>query len=676
MCDSRTGSHATAGASALTAGLFLLAGVCRANAEPTRAEIRQATEWATSHFLAARPVLPFSFVFGGKDSATLLQSWPHRLETRTIDTSRRSYVLTWTEPGQGLEVRCQAVVYSDFPVVEWTVYLRNTGSKKSPIVERLQGIDVFLERANEGEFVLRGAKGDTFAADLYEPFERVLGPDRVERFAPVGGRGSNGAFPYYDLAMTDGGLMLAVGWPGRWSSRFARDATRGMRIVAGQELTHLALMPGEQVRTPLIALLFWHGKDVARAQNLWRAWMWAHNVPRDGRGELPPALLLGNTSGEFNEMCNATQENQIAFIDRYLEEKVPINFWWMDAGWYPCDGNWPKTGTWEPDLKRFPGGLRAITDHARARGIRSLVWFEPERVAQGTWLAANHPDWLLGGTLLNLGHNGTLDWLTNHVDRVLREQGIDLYRQDFNMDPLDLWRKHDAADRQGMTENLHVQNYLAYWDALRRRQPNLIIDSCASGGRRNDLETMRRAIALHPTDYNYAHLAAKQAFHASLFQWLPSFGSSTVPVDRVDPYAFRSGHAPNMVLGYDLRRKDLNYSLLRSLAEEWKAIVDSYRGDFYLLTPYSRDEEHWLAWQFDRPQQGLGLVEAFRRPRAKESSLTVRLHVLDPALTYEVTELGSGHSSRLVGGELLERGLPIEIKEAPGSVSITYRRAQ
>ena len=66
--------------------------------------------------------------------------------------------------------------------------------------------------------------------------------------------------------------------------------------------------------------------------------------------------------------------------------------------------------------------------------------------------------------------------------------------------------------------------------------PNLIIDSCASGGRRNDLETMRRAIALHPTDYNYGHLAAKQAFHSSLFQWLPCFGSNTVPVDTVNAY--------------------------------------------------------------------------------------------------------------------------------------------
>ena len=52
-----------------------------------------------------------------------------------------------------------------------------------------------------------------------------------------------------------------------------------------------------------------------------------------------------------------------------------------------------------------------------------------------------------------------------------------------------------------MTENLHVQGYLAYWDALRRRHPGMLIDSCASGGRRNDIETLRRAVPLLRSDY-------------------------------------------------------------------------------------------------------------------------------------------------------------------------------
>ena len=242
------------------------------------------------------------------------------------------------------------------------------------------------------------------------------------------------------------------------------------------------------------------------------------------------------------------------------------------------------------------------------------------------------------------------------------------------MDPLSFWRKDDPPDRQGIAENLHVQGYLAYWDALRQRQPDLVIDSCASGGRRNDLETMRRAIALHPTDYNYGDLTSKQAFHSSLFQWLPCFGSNTVPVDTVSAYAIRSGHAMNVVLGYDLRRKDLDYALLRKLTAEWRQIVPCYQGDYYPLTGYNRDSHRWLAWQFDRPEQGDGVVEAFRRENAEVASTTFRLVGLDQAARYQLTDLDSLKVHDYSGSELVEHGLTVQIEAKPGAVAIRYER--
>jgi alpha-galactosidase len=402
--------------------------------------------------------------------------------------------------------------------------------------------------------------------------------------------------------------------------------------------------------------------------------MWACNVPRTAEGKLPPWILFGNTSLEFNEMTAANEENQKYFIDRYKQENIQIDFWWMDAGWYPCNGQWPITGTWEPDLTRFPKGLRAISDHGLTQGVKTLVWFEPERVAGGTWISTNHPEWLLGGTLLNLGNPKAQQWLTDHVDRVLREQGIHLYRQDFNMDPLAYWRANDAADRQGVTENLHVQGYLAYWDELRRRHPNLIIDSCASGGRRNDLETMRRAIALHPTDYNYGHLAAKQAFHSSLYQWLPIYGSNTVPVETVDTYAIRSGYAPAVVLGYDLRNKDTDTARLRTLTEQWRSIVPLFTGDFYLLTPYSIDENQWYGWQFTATDGKQGCLQLFRRSECIDSAHTFKLKGLDAGAQYELKDFDSTTPITMTGKDLMNQGLPITIPSKPGAVVIVFSK--
>ncbi len=582
----------------------------------------------------------------------------------------------WTDPRTGLAVRCVAVEYADFPACEWTVYFRNTGRQKTPILENVRGLDAKIGRPAAGEFVLRHWRGDTSGPNLYEPLAQVLGPRAEVHFAPAGGRSSNGAFPYYNLQMPGGGVMLAVGWPGQWATTFLRDAQRGLRIAAGQELTHLSLNPGEEIRTPLVAMLFWQGGDPAAAQNLWRRWMIAHNCRAPPTAACRRRILFGNTSLEFNEMCNANEENQEHFIDRYREERIKIDFWWMDAGWYPCHGQWWNTGTWEPDRVRFPHGLRAISDYARQYGVKTLVWFEPERVAGGTWLAKHHPEWLLGGPLLNLGDARARQWLTDHVDRVITEQGIGLYRQDFNMDPLGFWRNNDAPDRQGMTENLHVQGYLAYWDELRRRHPGLLIDSCASGGRRNDLETMRRAVPLHPTDYNYADLAVKQAYHSSLFQWIPYFGSNTVPVGTVDPYGIRSGYGMSTVLGYDLRRKDLNYDPLRKLTADWRRIVPCFYGDYYPLTPYSVAEDKWIAWQFNRPEEGDGVVQAFRRAKAAEPVSLLRLGGLDPEAAYAVLDLDAKAPKRMTGNELMSQGLPLEIKAKPGAVVISYEKAK
>ena len=72
---------------------------------------------------------------------------------------------------------------------------------------------------------------------------------------------------------------------------------------------------------------------------------------------------------------------------------------------------------------------------------------------------------------------------TDHVHNLLTEEQIDVYRQDYNIDPLGYWHGNDTEDRQGITENLYVQGYLAYWDGLLQRNPDLHIDSCSSGGR-------------------------------------------------------------------------------------------------------------------------------------------------------------------------------------------------
>ena len=626
---------------------------------------------------AQRSGPPLSFAYEGRSSSELLAVWPREDTREKIDDTRTRHTRTWTDKRTGLVVRCVGVEYHDFPTVEWTVYFKNTGTKDTPILADIQPLDTSFSRGPRGEFLLHHHIGSVATMDDYRPLQTPLRANERRRFASSSGRGSDGVWPYFNVEWPGAGVIVAVGWPGQWAATFARDGTTGLNLRAGQERTHFKLLPGEEVRTPLIALQFYRG-DWIRAQNVWRRWMIAHNLPRLKDGKVPGPLMPAASSNQCHEMQNANETNQKQFIDGYLDNGVDIDFWWMDAGWYVNGTNWPRVGTWEVDRKRFPNGLRAVSDHAHGRGVRTLVWFEPERVTPGTWLYTKHAEWLLGADgsqkMLNLGNAKARKWLTDHVDKLMTDEGIDIYRQDCNFNLVGYWRANDTDDRQGITEVRHVTGYLAYWDELRRRRPGLLIDTCASGGRRNDLETLRRSVPLHKSDMEYPNLTSKQTQLYGLAFWVPYFGAPVYPADRVDTYGFRSGIAPMTGLGYDTRRKDYDYALLRRLVAEWKQVVPNLYGDYWPLTPWRAESDVWMAWQFDRPETGQGVVQAFRRPKSPYESARFVLRGLDAQALYEIRNVDIEGTRKLIGRDLMGKGLLVSIPTRPGAAIIFYKR--
>jgi alpha-galactosidase len=642
----------------------------------TPKEMSEARQWLAGHLEGVSesntPALPFSFRYGGRPSADLLKGWKCERSSKKLDEQRTELTLAWSDPGTGLSIRCVAIAYHDFPTVEWTLYFKNNGSSDTPILEDIQALDTRLERGEKGEFVLHHSVGSPCAPNDYQPLVTKLGPKATKRLAAAGGRPTNTDMSYFNLEGAGDGVIVVVGWPGQWAAQFTRDGGRGVQIRAGQELTHFKLHAGEQVRSPLIVLQFWGG-DWIRAQNIWRRWMLAHNVPRPG-GRLPEPELFGCSSHYHAEMTQANEQNQIEWTERFLEERIKIGHRWMDAGWYVNKTGWPNTGTWEVDTNRFPHGLRAISDHAHAKGIKTILWFEPERVTPETWLTEQHPEWILGGKaggLLNLGDPAARVWLTDHVDKLMTEQGIDLYRQDFNMDPLASWRGNDTEDRQGITEIHHVEGYLAYWDELLRRHPDMFIDSCASGGRRNDLETMRRAIPLWRTDYRCEPVGT-QCHTYGISLWIPLSGTGAAEVDR---YIFRSNMVPFSNLLWDMRDKKLDYDLMRRLTSEFARIAHYWLGDYYPLTSFTTDQDAWMVWQFDVPETGEGMVQAFRRADSPYCGAQFKLQGLEPAARYALSDLdGHQRPTTHTGRELLEQGLGVSITNKPGAVVLTYKK--
>jgi alpha-galactosidase len=649
---------------------------------PTSDEMAAARRWVAGYLkegqAAKTPEAFFSFNYGGKPSAALLKTWERQEASRRLDDQRIEHTLRCTDPATGLVVRCVAIEYLDYPCVEWTLYFKNTSGKDTPVLSDIRAIDLQVERkpgagATKGEFLLHHNAGSQTVPSDYQPHQTVLGPEAEKRVGAVDGRSTGGDFSYFNLELSaNEGIVIAVGWPGQWAGRFLRDRANGMQIQIGQELTRFKLLPGEEVRSPLVLLQFWKGGDWLRAQNVWRRWFIAHNLRKPG-GKLPAAQWCGAATVGGGLMEDVTEKNSKEWIDAYAAKGLKPDFWWMDAGWYPCRGSWPNTGTWEVDKARFPKGIRAVTDYLHQKGIRSILWFEPERATPNTWLPVNHPEWILGGkdgTLLDFGNPQAWKWIVNRVDELLVSENIDIYRQDFNMGPLSSWRANDAPDRQGITEIRHVTGLLAYWDELLRRHPKMLYDNCASGGRRNDLESMRRGVPFTKSDYALEPVGV-QCETYGISMWLPYYAATWMWNE--DAYTCRSNMAH--VTGALLKADDKNHGkqLPRRL-DEWRKTVANYYGDFWPLTPYSLANDVWMTWQFNCPEQGHGVVQAFRRAENTVESAKYRLRGLDANAVYVLANLDVAGTIEMSGRELLDSGLVVVIADKPGAAIITYRK--
>lgn len=323
--------------------------------------------------------LPFSFVYGGRHSSSLVGDWECQVQDEAIDATQLRRTLTLTDPQTGLEVRAVATIYTDTPGVDWTLYFRNNGRQDTPILEQVLALDVTIRPAIEGTPVLHRLRGSACAVDDWLPVDDPLPPESKIAFAPRDGRSSKGACPFFDVQWGDGGVITAIGWSGQWQALVEHRQDRGLRIQAGMQEMHLTLRPGETLRSPRILQLYWAGMEHVQAYNLFRRTMLNHVLPKvDGRPVTPPIVHL---STAFYELNDSTEENVLSHLES--TKGLGFEFFWLDAYW-TRDGFPRGMGHYGFPLQRaepadrFPRGLRPISEAAHRAGMGFVVWFEPE----------------------------------------------------------------------------------------------------------------------------------------------------------------------------------------------------------------------------------------------------------------------------------------------------------
>lgn len=683
----------------LMAGIAMLAVSCPARGQGAASMSGDGTEvakWIESRFSAGKTP-PFSFKLDGKESGSFLKGWKFKrlyASTDSLGTVTRSY--SWTNGKDGLELVCDVTGYPGSKVVEWVLRFRNISCRNSGQISDVKAADIRMVFPKAGPLALHYAEGNKISREDYAPRTALLGNGEKISFMPSGGRSSAEAFPFYNIesAASGQGAMMAIGWSGTWESSFSAIGGQTLDVSAGMKYMDLYLVPGEEIRTPSVAFLFWSGKKMD-GHNRFRRFLLEHRYRKVGGEQVRNLLSSGFNYRDpqpFGEYSCITSEWAVAMINRYRQFGLIPDIFWMDAGWhtgasdYRHGQDWASTtGNWTIDKERFPDGMKPVSEAAHAVGAKFMLWFEPERVVKGTQWAVEHKDWMLdcpheegsghsGWLLFDLGKNEACDWLCKYYGDLIEKNGIDYFRQDCNIEPAPYWAYHDEPGRKGMKEIRHVENLYRFWDYLLERFPEMVIDNCASGGKRLDWETIRRSFPLWRSDYyHYDDPDGYQCHTYGLNHFLPVHGTGIL---LPDPYSFRSSLSSTLIFNWKITEKGLSIIEMQERLAEYRSIREYYFEDYYPLSGEGGElagHDVWLAYQMHRPSDGSGVVVAFRREDCTQESYRVQLGGLDAGTCYILKDTDSGEEMMKSGKELA-KGLLLRLEKPRSSLLIKYQK--
>ncbi len=631
----------------------------------------------------------FSFKYNGVPFA--------ELEKMVFETDTG---ILYTLP-DGLQIEWRIERFPKYNVVKWTNYWCNNTDHNSGIVTDLWDCDTIAEfEADPAKN--RKNKHSVWTTDTLKlyitdganitDYDNMSSPTRfwpneTLKAANHSGRSGMGTSPFFDLNRQEKGVLLAVGWTGQWNAQFERG-DKDVRMLSRIEGVKFYMKPGEKFRTSSVTVLeYENGQD--NAHNMWRRYIknCVSPVGKQQRDKQCPfsAIFWG---GIPTETLKKRWEGILA-------EKLPFNYCWMDAGWYePMKGKtcaeqsaeWGTVGTWKVNKQYHPNGLRDAVDWLKEKNIKFQLWVEPERINLNVkpWTEYMKPmhDPNDKNVIIALYKDEVADQLIEKVCKLIKDLNIDLYRQDYNIGPIPFWRLNDEENREGVNEIKYINNLYRFWDTLLERFPYLLIDNCAGGGHRVDIESLARSVTLWRSDFCSIWDNAPEGYQLQCIGnawWYPYSGVGYGPT-LGDTYSFRSAYAPGITVRtwehadpeWEVGATNEPFDWARKYFNEYLSIQHYFTCDFYPLIKNSKETISWAASQYDDPESESGIILAFRREECPFATADVMLGGVNENKTYEFINADTKEKFSVSGQELKEKGIRLKIPNKRESLLIRY----
>lgn len=452
-------------------------------------------------------------------------------------------------------------------------------------------------------------------------------------------------------------------------------------------------------------------------------------IVRSGRSMTFPPVLAGCFQGSIDDGCNRlhrwaerwclppSSDDRLPLVNynswgrmyeiddeicrKMIDDAAAMGFemFHIDAGWFRA------VGDWRPDPKKFPQGLRPLSDYAHEKGLKFglwVAWTQGGEVAGGGpnvlsivepkmcgWfcpkaLASKKPKPKWRGVPCCLGSAEARQWCLEQLRQIIRRDNLDMIEHDQTVIISECSSTdHDHASSQVDAGRSAAEGYYEVYDALRREFPDLLFENCVGGGCTVDFGIARRCHFVDIVE-SYDPLSNRKAFYDASFP-LPPRSLEVYVADEqskstIDTFVYmlRSGMLGWCTLMIDTTRWNIEQ---RETARRQIEIYKQYlrplirEGNLYHISSRPTDDG-WDAFQYHDPKNGKGMVLTFRA-KSPSAQKVFKLDGLKTDVEYALRfEDYDVPATVATGQSLMEDGLSIHLpaRESSQMVYLEERR--
>lgn len=572
----------------------------------------------------------------------------------------------------GMEMILSYTIMRDHPVIARNVRFVNKG-KEEVSIERCMSLSLDLPDHDYVWMQFSGAWGREKT-----PVEKKL-DSGITAIGSLRGHSSANQNPFVILKRpdTDESRGEAIGaalvYSGNFLTQAEVDTYGATRLMTGihPERFSWRLKKDESFQTPE-ALLVWTEDGLNDlSQNLHR--LYRKRLSRGAWKEKERPVLLNNWEATLMDF---TEESVLKIAEKGKEAGVELFV--LDDGWFgKRNDDFAGLGDWYVNTDKLPHGIRGLADKIHGMGMMFGLWFEPEMVNADSDLYRAHPDWILAAPgrerslgrhqmVLDMSKDEVQDYLYERMHAIISEARIDYVKWDMNRTISECYSLGREAAEQGKTYHRFILAVYRLYERLIADFPELLFESCASGGSRLDAGMLYYAPQAWGSDDTDAVERLKIQYGTSYGYPISSVGAHVsecpnMQTGRISSIATRGNVSFFGTGGYELDLNKLGDEEFEQVKEQivflkkYRGLIQS--GNFYrLLSPFKDNYCAWMVVSEDKSEA----VFAYYRilEEVNPGHRRVRLQGLDPDRLYRTRD------EAYYGSELMNIG--VEISAVPG----------